>query len=734
MTHFLRRILFTYLPPFWKQCLLQMVCVAILIAWDTIFPLGTKFLIDLAIIPHDRRMLVLLITGLAILYILSSGGSLVSDYLIARVASLVLNQMRLKMFSHLQNLPASYYAQIQIGDVITRFNTDLAAIEYALTFSVLPGIQFVLQLIISIVVLFLLDVPLAIMTMIILPLVTILPKFFADRATSLTTQRRVEEAQITNTIQENLQAQAVTRMFSLRDFSIVAFTRQLDKLAAIATRSAFFGWLVNRTTNMGQFLIQLLVVAIGAYLVFLGKMTIGSLVGFTTLLISMGYAVSLVSVAFAGLIPAVASLERVESLLNEKIMVNDSPDVALPRFSREICFEKVTFSYAGPEGKPNLSDVNFRIPCGSSVAFIGRSGSGKSTLLNLLMRSYDPQAGEILVDGRNIQKVSLASLRSQMGVVFQDTFLFNTSLRENIRMGMLGASNAEVEEAARAAGVHETILGLPAGYDTLAGDQGKGLSGGQRQRIALARAIIRRPAILLLDEATSALDPANETLIYDTLKSLRRSCTILSVTHRLAPVADMDLIIVLDQGRVAEMGTPAQLMNRKGLYLEMASHQGGFTISPDGQSAVVTPARLGSIPLFEGLDEASLERFASQFVAERVESGQVVIREGETGGKFYIIVRGKVAVSALNSRGESVALGNGQDGDHFGEIALLEGGLRSATVRTVQPSLFLSLDRKHFLNMLDTFPEVRKAVEQTARKRRSASNERIVPEGGLSEI
>jgi ATP-binding cassette subfamily B protein len=404
--------------------------------------------------------------------------------------------------------------------------------------------------------------------------------------------------------------------------------------------------------------------------------------------------------------------------LKETPQINDNPTVTLPPFNRQVCFENISFSYPGSQGKLALDQVDFSIPSGNAVAFIGRSGSGKSTVLNLLMRSYDPNQGRILIDGRDIQQVSLASLRAQMGVVFQDTFLFNLSLRENIRMGRLEASDSEVEAAAQAAGIHTTILTLPGGYDTLAGEGGKMLSGGQRQRIALARAILRRPAFLLLDESTSGLDLETETHIYETLKKLRGTCTILAVTHRLAPVADMDQIVVMDQGRVCEQGTHTGLMRRMGLYYDLFTRQGGFTITPDGLYAEVTPERLRAIPLFKKLDEAPRQLLASQFISERCEAGHTVMEEGQPGDKFYIIVRGKVAVTIQGPNGKPTLLQTGQDGDYIGELALLEGGRRTATVRTLLPSLFLTLERKHFLNMLESHPAVRAAIEQEARSRR----------------
>jgi ATP-binding cassette subfamily B protein len=719
MSHFLKRILSVYLAPYWKQGLLLIGCFATLIAFDTIFPLGMKFLIDMAITPRNTRMLGLIIAGLATLYLVSSFGALAADYLDALVTARLTNALRLKMFDHLQNLPASFYSHMQSGDVMTRFSTDLNALEYALKCSIIPGIQYVLQVVVSIVVLFLLDVRLSVVTILLLPLSFILPKLLVDRATKLTMQRRTVEAGISSAVQESLQAHAVTRMFGLRAILTAGFTRQTNRLTGFTVRSDFTNWSSNRAAFAGQYLIQLLVIGIGATQIFNNHLSVGSLVGFVALLNSLAAVISLVSYAFAGLVPAVPSLGRIEELLNEKPQVNDNPTVTLPRFTGQVCFEQVSFSYAGPQGKPALEQVDFSIPYGTSAAFIGRSGSGKSTVLNLLMRSHDPNQGRILIDGHNIQQVSLASLRSQMGVVFQDTFLFNLSLRENIRMGRTDATDAEVEVAAQAAGVHETILGLPGGYDTPAGEQGKMLSGGQRQRIALARAILRRPALLLLDESTSGLDLETETHIYETLKKLRGTCTILAVTHRLAPVADMDQIVVLDQGRVCEQGTHAGLMGRMGLYYGLFTRQSGFTISPDGLYAEVTPQRLKSIPLFEKLEQPALELLASQFVSERCDSGHTVMQAGDLGDKFYIIVRGKVAVTTLGQDKQPAFLNSWQDGDYFGEIALLEGGRRTATVTTTLPSLFLTLERKHFMNMLASHPAVRAAIEQEARSRRS---------------
>jgi ATP-binding cassette subfamily B protein len=448
-------------------------------------------------------------------------------------------------------------------------------------------------------------------------------------------------------------------------------------------------------------------------------LSVGAWVGFNTLLLNVGYAISTLAAVIADLIPATTGLRRIEELLNEPVRVVESPHpVALPRLSRAVEFERVNFGYDGCNAPRILHDVNLRLPARQSVAFVGRSGSGKSTVLNLLMRFYDPDEGSVRIDGHELRQASEVSLRSQMAAVFQETFLFNTTLRENIRMGKVGATDQEVEAAAKAAEIHDLIVSLPQGYDTLAGERGGRLSGGQRQRIALARAIIRDPSILVLDEATSALDPETEVAINKTLKGLARSRTVLSVTHRLAPVADMDQIVVLDKGRVAEMGSHQELLKRQGIYFQLWNQQSGFTVSSDGRHAEVTPARLRAIPLFAGLDGATLSVVARQLIAEQYDADQIVFKEGAPGDKFYIIVRGKVSVTAAKGNNQVVQLDVWQDGDYVGEIALLEGVPRTATVRTLLPSLFLTLQREQFLKLLDEIPSMREAVEQSAQSRR----------------
>ncbi len=334
------------------------------------------------------------------------------------------------------------------------------------------------------------------------------------------------------------------------------------------------------------------------------------------------------------------------------------------------------------------------------------------------MRFYDPNTGAVNVDGQDLRQVTQESLRGQIGTVFQDTFLYNATVRENITLGKLGATEREIEEAAKAAEIHDFILTLPQGYDTTVGERGGQLSGGQRQRIALARAIHYDPAILVLDEPTSALDPQTEAAINATLHKQGQSRTVITVTHRLASVANADRIFVLERGQVVEQGVHEELLNAQGLYYRLWGQQNGFA---DAQRIGVEASRLRSIPLFENMDEASLSALADRFVRERHAEGQTILEEGDLGDKLYFVDRGEVEVVFTGPTGEKRRVALLRDGDYFGEIALLEDVPRTATVRTRVPSTLLVLNRERFLDLLQAVPDLRASFERGVEARRRAN-------------
>ena len=369
----------------------------------------------------------------------------------------------------------------------------------------------------------------------------------------------------------------------------------------------------------------------------------------------------------------------------------------------------------------NLNDVTFTIRAGESVAFVGPSGSGKSTVLTILNRFYEPDAGAVAFDGHEVRAASQDSLRGQLGIVFQESILFNTTIRENIRIGKPDATDAEIETAARAAEMHELILGMAEGYDTNVGERGSRLSGGQRQRIAIARAILRDPRVLVLDEATSALDAASEASINKTIERVAKGRTVVSVTHRLAAIVAVDRIFVMDRGRLIEQGRHEELLALGGVYAKLWEKQHGFVIAEGGGQARVEAARLHSIPMLKTLDNDALTALADIFITERCPAERDVFREGDPGDKFYIVARGKLTVWVNNLDGTQKQIRTMDDGDHFGEIALMEDALRTATVRTSTDCIFLTLARDPFLKLLEREPKLRESFKKVVAERIEAS-------------
>jgi ATP-binding cassette subfamily B protein len=335
----------------------------------------------------------------------------------------------------------------------------------------------------------------------------------------------------------------------------------------------------------------------------------------------------------------------------------------------------------------------------------------------MLTRFYEPATGTVAFDGHDLKRATQDSLRRQLGIVFQESILFNTTIRENIRLGRPGATDAEVEAAARAAEIHDIIITMDRGYDTPVGERGGRLSGGQRQRIAIARAILRNPCVLVLDEATSALDAGTEASINKTLEHVARGRTVVSVTHRLAAMVNTDRIFVMDRGQLIEQGKHGELLALGGVYAKLWEKQSGFVIAEDGRQASVAPSRLHSIPMLKSLDNDTLKTLADIFVTERSPAGREVFREGDLGDKFYIVARGTLTVWVNTPDGGQKQIRTMDDGDHFGEIALMEDTPRTATVRTSTDCIFLTLARDPFLKLLQREPKLRESFKKVVAER-----------------
>jgi ATP-binding cassette subfamily B protein len=551
------RPVFTFLRPYYRQRgpVLALLALGVLAetSYNVAFPLSLKYLIDDALLKQDHEALVWILIVLGVLAVVISTVAICVEYLNARLAAAILRDIRHSLFDHLQSLSLHFYSRTTAGEVISRFSTDLGEVEGAVRYWLGMGLTPALELIIAVALLFYLNWPLAIAAMLIWPLTLIGPRIFSPRAVAATYRKKQLEAETLNIVQENVLAQPVIKVFGLQAIAKAWLRRRSIPLAASSVQVNFLSAMVERSVATAVLLLHLVILGFGAWLAFHKRITIGTLVTFENVFWELSYNIGYISQFFPEVMQAAGSIRHMNELFVQKPRINDAPDaIALPRLQREIVFDRVSFGYNGTDR--HLINLSFRIPRGSRAAIVGPSGSGKSTILNLILRLYEPVEGSVCVDGYDLRKVTRESLLSQIAIVFQESFLFHTTIRENIRLGRPDASDADVESAAKAAEIHDFIESLPLGYDTDAGERGSLMSGGQRQRIAIARALVRDPAILLLDEATSALDHATEAAILATLRRAAAGRTVISVTHRLSSAVDADIVLVMAGGELVEAG------------------------------------------------------------------------------------------------------------------------------------------------------------------------------------
>lgn len=724
------KLSWSYLRHYRLQVIEILLYIGIAVAFTNILARSTQWLVDRGLPGRDLqtgdvragdgRFLALLMTGLTAGLIVMLLTSLRGERVQANVAESVLREMRLKAFALIQRLEPSFFQRMQTGDILSRMTSDLAAIQFALTGALAQGLQIALTGLVAVGTVFWLDWKLASLAMLFMPLFFITGIWIGPAAARAGFIRQQHLADATSTLQENLAAQPVIKAFSLEELVTRRYQGDLDTLFRSSIRLTFLSSIFGVTAGGIASAIQLTVLGVGAWLIYRGNLTVGTLFAFSGLMGQVIGTVQSISGIQQALQQASGAMDRVDELLKSEPGIQDSSTARpLPPLARALQFDRVSFSYTGDQ--PTLKDLTLRINAGANVALVGPSGCGKSTVLNLIMRFYDAQDGRVSMDGVDLREAQLASLRGQMGVVFQENFLFNMSVRENIRFGRLDATDAEVERAARDAEIHEMIMAMPEGYDTLVGERGGRLSGGQRQRIAIARAILRNPAILLLDEATSALDPRTESAINETLGRLSRGRTTIAVTHRLASIAGADRIYVLDRGMLAEEGTHDQLIERNGLYARLWQEQGGYVVGAGVQYVGVEAARLQAVPLLAQLDGDLIAALAQRLSVERFSVGDVIINEGDVADKLYILHKGQVEVLAYDPAGRQRPINTLREGEHFGETALLFDVPRTATIRALTPVQLYSLSKEDFYTLLAAVPGLRGTLEQVMTERTRAS-------------
>lgn len=684
------------------------------VAVDGGLTLSYKYLVDGAFARHDERLLVLILSAIGVGVALAAALSLARDRLYARWAAKTSAALRQRVFDRAVAGAGSETA-LPASEVLSRFSTDLAAFEAWLAGAAAGLVVPALNLVMGVALLFVLaDWRLALLTALAWPATLAAPRWIAPRAAKEIAEIKRGQGALLERLEEPLAAGRVVPAYGLERYARERFRRVLEPYGRSLARGNFLGAMVERSTVLTVYAVQAAIVAVTAALAFQGRLSVGAFISFASVYWNLGWSVVVATRSAPALLSARASLERVEELLAEGSAAPQRKAAKLAPLSERISLEDVHFSYG--DGPAVLSGVSLEIPRGAYAALVGPSGSGKSSILSLVAGFRAPRAGRVLFDGVDLAGVEPSSLRKRMGFVFQDSFLFGTTLAENIRLGRPDASDADVQKAARLAELQDLAGSLPGGFEARVGRGGAELSGGQRQRVAVARALIREPELLLLDEATAALDPATEAAIDETLRRGAKGRTTIAVTHRLAQAARADLIFVIQAGRVVERGSHDQLLALGGLYAELWGKQDGLSLSGDGACARVSAARLGRIPLLAPLNEEQRAALSERFVSVRVSAGQPVVREGEPGDLFYLLARGRVTVSRRGPGGP-VDLGTLAEGDEFGELALLRDAPRNATVTAATDCVLLGLPRKPFLELLQGSPEVRKRIMTAAAKR-----------------
>ena len=557
--------LLAYIKPYVKQLVVAIFCIVMAAAANLYVPWIIKDMIDKVLAARDMMMLNFIAVGIVVVFFFRGIFYYGQSYLVSFVGQRVIIDVRDVIFRKFQRMPLAYYDKRQTGEIMSYITNDVAALQSALVDNLIELVTESATLVGSIALMFYLDWKLTFVTLVTVPMVGQAMKVFGRKLKSSGTLIQERLADITSLLQESISAVRIVKSFVRETYEIKRFRAQNELNFQAAMKNVQLTSLLTPTVEFLAAITVTFIVWIGGYEVVNNVMTAGSLIAFLTYAVNLANPVKRISRVYGNIQKAMAAADRVFAVLDlDETITNKADAVELPKIQGHVQVENISFAYK--KGVPALTGVSLEAKPGQMIAFVGPSGAGKSTIANLLPRFYDVTEGAIRIDGFDIRDVTMESLRSQIGLVPQETMLFSTTVRENIRYGRLDASDDEITEAAKAANAHEFIMALPQGYDTKIGERGLNLSGGQRQRMAIARAILKNPQILILDEATSALDTESEKLVQAALDRLMVGRTSFVIAHRLSTIFDADQIFVIENGQVMEHGTHQELLALGGLY------------------------------------------------------------------------------------------------------------------------------------------------------------------------
>jgi ATP-binding cassette subfamily B protein len=564
-------------------------------------------MIDHTIPSGDTGRLILLAAALLVMALLNNGLHVVQRWLSAAVGEGVITDLRVALYSHLQRMSLRFFVNTRVGELMSRLNNDVVGAQNAISNTIVSMISQLAQVVAVLVMMFILEWRLTLISLVVAPLFLLVARKLGYLLREIVRKQLEANASMNALMNEtlNIGGMLLVKLFGRQGMEIARFTRRANQVRDFGINRARTGSVFMALSGLLAAIGTALVYGLGGYYVISGVFTIGTIVAFSAYMVSLYNSVQALANAPVEFASSMVSFERVFEVIDLPIEIDEKPDaLELDSVKGEIRFDNVTFAYeAGDErflsdvhrygsvdsvtttlsegsrepeeehhtqARGNaLEEVSFCVEPGHLTALVGPSGAGKTTLTYLIPRLYDPTSGSIRIDGIDLRDVTIDSLSRQIGMVTQETYLFHDTVRTNLLYARLDATQSEIEDACRAANIHNFISELRDGYDTVVGERGYRLSGGEKQRLSIARVILKDPRILVLDEATSSLDSESEALIQDALKRVMRQRTSIVIAHRLSTILAADLILVVDRGRVVEQGNHAELIKQDGLYASL---------------------------------------------------------------------------------------------------------------------------------------------------------------------